>query len=169
MTSITRKQRGKHVSAITSNTQHLKNCWKPCILSGHCRGSTRTKGAVAGAIMGYVEASRTAVVSESLWWISYRSSLDLVVWTKRVLDRARFTNHTLRSVLTANSRLVERSPARKRVCAVVYIISKQRMNLSVHQDGGRPITGIAEILGTESSTANLNVMPWSSFCGATRL
>jgi hypothetical protein len=81
-------------------------------------------------------------------WVTYaRSWLDLVNWTKRVLDRVVFTDFTLRSVLTANFRLVDVVciifAARPRVCAVLCETSKQAVNLSVlvHQDGGSGNSG----------------------------
>jgi hypothetical protein len=55
----------------------------------------------------------------------------------------------------ANSRLAKvvsvKFPSWPRVCAVLCESSKEAVNLSVHQDGGRPSTGIPEILDTEVS------------------
>jgi hypothetical protein len=42
-----------------------------------------------------------------------------------------------------------------RVCAVLCEMSKQAVNLSVHQDGGPPNTGILEILDPEASIAEI--------------
>jgi hypothetical protein len=66
-----------------------------------------------------------------------------------------FNDFTLRSVFTANSRLAKavsvKFAARPRLCAT----RKQAVNLSVHQDGGRPSNGILEIQGTEGSMAEI--------------
>jgi hypothetical protein len=81
--------------------------------------------------------------------------MDLVIQTKRVLDSVVFMDFTLHNVFTANSLLVKvvsvKFAARTRVCAVLCETSKQAVNLSVHQDGGRLSTGILEILDTEAS------------------
>jgi hypothetical protein len=78
---------------------------------------------------------------------------------KRLLDRVAFMDFTLRSVFTANSRLAEvvlvKFAARPRVCAVLDETSEQAVDLSVHQDGGRPSTGIPEILDTETSIVEI--------------
>jgi hypothetical protein len=54
----------------------------------------------------------------------------------------------------ANSRLANvvsvKFAAGPRLHAVIRETTKQVMNLSTHQDGGRPSPGIPEILGTES-------------------
>jgi hypothetical protein len=59
----------------------------------------------------------------------------------------------------ANSRLAEvvsvKFAARPRVFTVLCETSKQAANLSVHQDGGRPSTGIQEKLYTEASIAEI--------------
>jgi hypothetical protein len=64
---------------------------------------------------------------------------------------------TLRSVFTANSRLAEmvseKFAAWPRVIAVLRETSKQAINFSVHEAGGRNSTGIKEILETEDSVA----------------
>jgi hypothetical protein len=45
--------------------------------------------------------------------------------------------------------------ARPRLSAVLFETRKQAVNLSVHQDGGRPSSGIPEILETEASIAKI--------------
>jgi hypothetical protein len=69
---------------------------------------------------------------------------------KRVLDRVAITDFILLSVFTPNSCLAKvvsvKFAARSRMCAVMCETTKQAVNLSVHQDGGRPSTGIPEIL-----------------------
>jgi hypothetical protein len=49
--------------------------------------------------------------------------------------------------------------AQPRLCAVLYKTTKQAVNLSVHEDGGRPRTGISEILETEAIITEIS-MPW---------
>jgi hypothetical protein len=45
--------------------------------------------------------------------------------------------------------------ARPRLCAVLLVASKQAANLSVRQNGGRPSTGISELLDTEADIADI--------------
>jgi hypothetical protein len=69
-----------------------------------------------------------------------------------------FTDFILRNVFTANSPLAGMSvkfAGRPRLCAVLCETPKQAVNLKVHQDGGRPSTGIPEILDIEASTAEI--------------
>jgi hypothetical protein len=70
-----------------------------------------------------------------------------------------FADFALDSVFTANSHLAKvvsvKFADRPRVCAVLYDTSKQAVNLSVHQDGGRPSTGIPEILKTVARIAEI--------------
>jgi hypothetical protein len=47
--------------------------------------------------------------------------------------------------------------ARPRVCAALCETTKQTANLSAHQNGGRPSSGIAEILETETSIAEIRM------------
>jgi hypothetical protein len=75
-----------------------------------------------------------------------------------VLDREHFTDFTLRPVFTAKSRsakVLVKFAARLRVCTVLCETSEQAVNLSVQQDGGRPSTGIPEMLETEASIAEI--------------
>jgi hypothetical protein len=61
---------------------------------------------------------------------------------------------TLHNVFTANSCLAEvlvKFAAQPQVCVMLCATTKQAVNLSVHQDGRRPSTGIPEILDTETS------------------
>jgi hypothetical protein len=59
----------------------------------------------------------------------------------------------------ANSRLAKvvsvKFAAWPQMCALLCETSKPGVNLSVHQDGGRPNTGIPEILETEASIAEI--------------
>jgi hypothetical protein len=61
---------------------------------------------------------------------------------KCVLDRVDFTDFILRSVFMANSSFVKVVSVKFSVwpwmCAVQCEIGKEAVNLSVHQDGGRP-------------------------------
>jgi hypothetical protein len=91
-----------------------------------------------------------------------------------VLDREGFTDFGLRNEFTANSRLAKvvavKFFARPRLCAVLCQTIKQAMNLKVHEDSGRPGTGIPEILETKVSIAEFSVsynhekIPKSTFC-----
>jgi hypothetical protein len=82
--------------------------------------------------------------------------LDLVIETKQALDRMVFTDVTLCSVFTANSRLATvvsvKFAAQTRVCTVLCKTPKQAVNLSVHQDGTHPSTGIREILDVKAAS-----------------
>jgi hypothetical protein len=70
-----------------------------------------------------------------------------------------FSQTSLHVVFTANSRLVKvvsvKFAAWPHVCAVLCETTKQAVNLSVHQDGRRPSTGIQEIMETEASTTEI--------------
>jgi hypothetical protein len=70
-----------------------------------------------------------------------------------MLDRGVFMDCTLHGVFTANSRLAKVMSVKFATWLRVCETSKQTVNLSVHQDGGHPITGIPEILDTETSIA----------------
>jgi hypothetical protein len=86
-----------------------------------------------------------------------------VIWTKRVGHKVVFTDFSLRDGFTANSRLAKvvwvKFTDQPWVCAVLCKTSKQAVNLSAHQDGGRPSTGNPKILDTEPNVAEINVMP----------
>jgi hypothetical protein len=75
-----------------------------------------------------------------------------VILTSHVLDSVVFTDFTLRSVFTANSRLTTvvsvKLAARPLLGAVVYETTKQALNLNVHQDGGSASIGVPKILET---------------------
>jgi hypothetical protein len=79
-----------------------------------------------------------------------------------VLNRVDFTDITLRSVFTANCHLAKvvsvKLADRPRLYAVLYN-NKTRDDLSVHQDGGRPSTGLPKILETEVITDEFS-MPY---------
>jgi hypothetical protein len=94
--------------------------------------------------------------------VSYRVHSQTVSQLHQILiavGRVNFTDFTLRSVFTANSRLAKVVPAKfmvqSRVCAVLCEISKQAANLSEHQDGGCPSAGISEIMNIETSIAEI--------------
>jgi hypothetical protein len=78
---------------------------------------------------------------------------------KCVLDKVVFTDITLRNVFTSNSSLAKEVSVKfatwQQVCVVLGETSKQAVNLSVHQDGGHPSTGILEILDIEAGTAEM--------------
>jgi hypothetical protein len=61
-----------------------------------------------------------------------------------------FKDFTLLNTFTVNSRLAQemfvKFAAWPRLCAMLCKTSKQAVNFSVHQDGGRPSTWIPEIL-----------------------
>jgi hypothetical protein len=82
-----------------------------------------------------------------------------MICTKRLLERVVYTDFTLRSVFMANSRLAKlvsgKFVARPPECSVLCETAKQAVNLSVHQDGGCPRTGIPEILGTGDISAEI--------------
>jgi hypothetical protein len=100
-----------------------------------------------------------------------------------MLDRVVFTDFTLCSVFTANSRLAKVVTAKfaawQRVCAALCVwgggakTNKQALNLSVHQDGGRPSIWIPEILDTDAGNAERSVschheqIPRSRICSIT--
>jgi hypothetical protein len=76
-----------------------------------------------------------------------------------VLDRVVFNDLTLHSVF-AKSRLTKvrqrRLPLGRR-CAQCVRNNKTRSELSVHQDGGRPRTGIPKILEAETIIAETSM------------
>jgi radical SAM superfamily enzyme with C-terminal helix-hairpin-helix motif len=94
-----------------------------------------------------------------------------------VLGKVVSTDVILRNVFTANSRLAKvvsvKFAAQPLLCAVLCETAKKAVKLSVHQDGGRPRTGIPEILETEAIVAEISVScqnqrtPRCSFCNTT--
>jgi hypothetical protein len=81
---------------------------------------------------------------------------------------------TLCSVFTANSRLAKvisvKFASRPLLCPELCETTKQAVNLSGHEDGGRASNGIPELLETESGFAEISTschheqIPRRSFC-----
>jgi hypothetical protein len=69
------------------------------------------------------------------------------------------TDLILRSLFTANYRLAKvvsvKFAVRPRLWAVLYETTKQAVNLSVHQDVGRPSTRIPQIVESRVSVAEI--------------
>jgi hypothetical protein len=76
-------------------------------------------------------------------------------------SRVVFTDFTLCSVFAANFCLAMvvsvKFAAWSRLCTVLCETTKQAVNLSVHQDGGRPSAGIPEILEAEASISEISM------------
>jgi hypothetical protein len=92
------------------------------------------------------------------------------------MNRVVFTDLTLHNVFMATHVWQKCIRECCRPATVVHSVcekTKQEVNLSVHQDGGHPITGSPEILEIEGSIAEISMschhkqIPRSSFCSTT--
>jgi hypothetical protein len=76
-----------------------------------------------------------------------------------MLDKVVFTDLTVHNVFKPTPvwrNASEKVAARPQFC-VVCAKQQNEVNQSVHQDGGRPITGIPEILETEAIIAEISM------------